>query len=90
MSQATLIGQSSAPDDRDQLASVLQKYWGYDQFRPQQLDAMQAVMSDRDSVVVFPTGGGKSLCFQAPRSSRCSQGLRHPSRILEQFTFGGR
>ena len=73
MSQATLIGQSSAPDDRDQLASVLQKYWGYDQFRPQQLDAMQAVMSDRDSVVVFPTGGGKSLCFQAP--AICHDGL---------------
>ena len=73
MSQATLTGQSSTSDDREQLASVLQKYWGYDQFRPQQLDAMRAVMSDQDSVVVFPTGGGKSLCFQAP--AVCRDGL---------------
>ena len=73
MSQATLTGQSSKSDDREQLASVLQKYWGYDQFRPQQLDAMRAVMSDQDSVVVFPTGGGKSLCFQAP--AVCRDGL---------------
>ena len=50
----------------DQLRSILQKYWGYDQFRPLQLEAMSAVLKGRDSVVVLPTGGGKSLCFQAP------------------------
>ena len=44
----------------------MQEYWGYDSFRPLQREAMTAVMEGRDSVVVLPTGGGKSLCFQAP------------------------
>jgi len=48
------------------LRAILRKYWGYDEFRPLQAEAMQAVVAGRDSVVVLPTGGGKSLCFQAP------------------------
>src|SRR5580658_1049231 len=50
----------------DELRAILQKYWGYDSFRPLQAEAMRAVVAGRDSVVVLPTGGGKSLCFQAP------------------------
>lgn len=42
------------------------RYWGYDSFRPLQAEAMQAVVQHRDSLVVLPTGGGKSICFQAP------------------------
>ena len=49
-----------------QLSEVLEKYWGYASFRPLQRDAMDAILSGRDSIVVLPTGGGKSLCFQAP------------------------
>ncbi len=48
------------------LSSVLERYWGYTSFRPLQREAMAAILSGRDSVVVLPTGGGKSLCFQAP------------------------
>src|SRR3954466_8525898 len=48
------------------LQDVLSRYWGYTTFRPLQREAMDAVLSGRDSVVVLPTGGGKSLCFQAP------------------------
>src|SRR5687767_12032622 len=48
------------------LREILARYWGYDSFRPLQLDAMRAILERRDSVVVLPTGGGKSLCFQAP------------------------
>jgi ATP-dependent DNA helicase RecQ len=52
--------------NQDQLLEVLGRYWGYSAFRPLQRDAMEAILSHRDSVVVLPTGGGKSLCFQAP------------------------
>ncbi len=48
------------------LRQALLKYWGYDSFRPLQAEAMQAVVEHRDSIVVLPTGGGKSICFQAP------------------------
>ena len=48
------------------LQGILKEYWGYDSFRPFQKDAMLSALSERDSVVVLPTGGGKSLCFQAP------------------------
>jgi ATP-dependent DNA helicase RecQ len=48
------------------LNDALQRYWGYTSFRPLQREAMDAILSHRDSIVVLPTGGGKSLCFQAP------------------------
>jgi ATP-dependent DNA helicase RecQ len=44
----------------------LTRYWGYGEFRPLQREAMAALCDRRDVVVVLPTGGGKSLCFQAP------------------------
>ena len=55
------------------LAAVLQQVWGYDSFRPLQREAMQSIMDDHDSLIVLPTGGGKSLCFQAP--ALCREGL---------------
>ncbi len=48
------------------LEEALERYWGYTSFRPLQREAMDAILSNRDSIVVLPTGGGKSLCFQAP------------------------
>jgi len=48
------------------LSRILEQYWGYHSFRPLQREAMEAVLSGRDSLLVLPTGGGKSLCFQAP------------------------
>jgi ATP-dependent DNA helicase RecQ len=48
------------------LQGVLERYWGFTSFRPLQREAMEAILDHRDSVVVLPTGGGKSLCFQAP------------------------
>jgi len=50
----------------DPLLDVLGRYWGFEAFRPLQREAMEAILAHRDSVVVMPTGGGKSLCFQAP------------------------
>jgi len=48
------------------LAEVLRRVWGHAAFRPLQREAMRAVLAGRDSLVVLPTGGGKSVCFQAP------------------------
>ena len=45
---------------------MLRKYWGYDKLRPLQKDAIEAGIASRDSLVVLPTGGGKSLCYQVP------------------------
>jgi ATP-dependent DNA helicase RecQ len=45
---------------------ALQQLWGYDAFRPLQEEAITAALGGRDSLVVLPTGGGKSLCFQVP------------------------
>jgi ATP-dependent DNA helicase RecQ len=48
------------------LKSVIERHWGYRSLRPLQEPAMRAVLTGRDSLVVLPTGGGKSLCYQAP------------------------
>ena len=48
------------------LEAVVRKHWGYTTFRPLQPEAMAAAVEGRDSLVVMPTGGGKSLCYQAP------------------------
>jgi ATP-dependent DNA helicase RecQ len=50
----------------DPLLEVVKKYWDYDALRPLQREAMTAALEGRDSLVVLPTGGGKSLCYQAP------------------------
>src|SRR5688500_16915263 len=50
----------------DALEGILERYWGYSTFRPLQREAMESVLCGRDSLLVLPTGGGKSLCFQAP------------------------
>ncbi len=48
------------------LDGILKQHWGFDAFLPLQREAMESVLEGRDSLVILPTGGGKSLCFQAP------------------------
>ena len=48
------------------IQKALVQYWGYSDFLPLQKKAMECVGNKRDSIVVLPTGGGKSLCYQAP------------------------
>jgi ATP-dependent DNA helicase RecQ len=48
------------------LRAAIARHWGFDTLRPLQEQAMRAALENRDSLVVLPTGGGKSLCYQAP------------------------
>ena len=45
---------------------TLQKYYGYETFRPLQEEIINAVLAKKDTLAVLPTGGGKSICFQIP------------------------
>ena len=48
------------------VTEILSRWWGFDTLRPLQAEAIAAALSGRDSLVVMPTGGGKSLCYQVP------------------------
>ena len=48
------------------LKDLIKKHWGYDEFLPLQKEAMSNILRGLDSLVVLPTGGGKSVCFQSP------------------------
>jgi ATP-dependent DNA helicase RecQ len=56
-----------------QAEKVLRDVWGYDAFRPLQEKSIRCVLDRRDSLTVLPTGGGKSICFQAP--ALCVDGM---------------
>ncbi len=45
---------------------LLQRHFGYPEFRPAQRRVVQSVIAGRDALAVLPTGGGKSICFQVP------------------------
>lgn len=50
----------------DRILEIVQRYWGFQQLLPMQEEAIGAALEQRDSLVVLPTGGGKSLCYQVP------------------------
>ena len=54
---------------------ILQTIYGYDQFRPQQADIIDHAIGGHDALVLMPTGGGKSLCYQVPALARAGTGV---------------
>lgn len=50
----------------DRFYDLLREIWGFDSLRPSQIQAIGSILEGRDTLVVMPTGGGKSLCYQAP------------------------
>ncbi|MES2521105.1 MAG: ATP-dependent DNA helicase RecQ [Gemmatimonadota bacterium] len=54
----------------DEARATLRAHFGYPDFRPPQIRAIEAALSGRDALVVLPTGGGKSLCYQVPALMR--------------------
>jgi ATP-dependent DNA helicase RecQ len=48
------------------IREILGRWWGFDRLRPLQSEAIEAALAGRDTLVVMPTGGGKSLCYQLP------------------------
>lgn len=54
---------------------VLNKHWGYQQFRAPQQDIIASVLENRDTLALLPTGGGKSICYQLPMLMKEGIGL---------------
>ena len=50
----------------EKILDYLQRYWKSDAFRPLQQEVIEHYLKGKDSVVLMPTGGGKSICYQLP------------------------
>ena len=60
------MAQDSTERTTAPILATVRRFWGFDSLRPLQAEAIRASLDRRDSLVVMPTGGGKSLCYQVP------------------------
>ncbi|ARV60758.1 recombinase RecQ [Nostocales cyanobacterium HT-58-2] len=56
----------SATTNWNEARAAFQKIWGYEDFRPPQGEIIQSLLAKEDTLIIMPTGGGKSICFQLP------------------------
>ena len=62
-----LLSQPSPPTpDRQAVRAKFKQIWGYDDFRSPQGEIIQTLLAGHDALIIMPTGGGKSICFQLP------------------------
>src|SRR5690606_9499651 len=67
---AAVLSPSSLSESTTEPLSILQEVFGYAAFRGQQQDIVHHVAAGHDALVLMPTGGGKSLCYQIPAIAR--------------------
>ena len=75
--------------------NILERYWNYTAFKPQQEAIIQSVLDGEDTLALLPTGGGKSMCYQIPAllkdgiciSAQHAAGLTGLLRRVEQQLF---
>src|SRR5690242_10005702 len=66
LKRSSFLSAMAPPSASSTIFGTIRQYWGFEQLRPQQSEAIDAALAGRDSLVVLPTGGGKSLCYQVP------------------------
>jgi len=54
------------PTSLNQARAAFKEIWGYDDFRPPQAEIVSSLLAGKDTLIIMPTGGGKSICFQLP------------------------
>jgi ATP-dependent DNA helicase RecQ len=71
----TGITSTSSPAQQQQALHILETVFGYSSFRGQQAEIVHHVVGGGDALVLMPTGGGKSLCYQIPALVRDGVGV---------------
>ncbi len=80
----TAIAETLPNPQPESPLALLQAVFGYQQFRPGQLEIIEQIVAGRDALVLKPTGGGKSLCYQIPALLRPGLGWWSPPYFADE------